>query len=113
MGNKARKTGMICLFNRSTNRTTGFIGITPILLVFLLYIHPVHASHILIPMDNSQTNHLKAYGIAYWVLDNQVEIVWLLNYRGGSFVTKYYQKYENELIIRGVSIQHRVINMDL
>lgn len=65
----------------------------------------VNASSILIPMDNSQTDHLKAYGISYWVLQGEIEVDWLLNYRGGSFMFKYYQKFENELIIRGVSYQ--------
>ena len=46
------------------------------------------ASYLLIPMDDTQTNHLKAYGIAYWVLENQQEVDWLLNYRGGSFLIK-------------------------
>ncbi len=64
-----------------------------------------HASHILIPMDETQTNHLKAYGISYWILEQDIEIDWLLNYRGGSFMCKYSQKFENELIIRGVSYQ--------
>ena len=63
------------------------------------------ASYILIPMDESQSNHLKAYGIAYWVLQSDVEVDWLLNYRGGSFMVRYNQKFENELIIRGVSYQ--------
>ena len=62
-------------------------------------------SSIMIAMDESQTNHLKAYGIAYWILQNDVEVNWLLNYRGGSFMFKYYQKFENELIIRGVSYE--------
>jgi hypothetical protein len=56
-------------------------------------------------MDEGQANHLKAYGIAYWVLQNEIEVDWLLNYHGGSFMFKYYQKFENELIIRGVSYQ--------
>lgn len=63
------------------------------------------ASYILIPMDEKQTNHLKGYGIAYWILQNEIEVDWLLNYRGGSFMCKYYQKFENELIIRGVSYE--------
>ncbi|MDX1628840.1 MAG: asparagine synthetase B [Fulvivirga sp.] len=63
------------------------------------------ASYILIPMDEKQTNHLKAYGISYWILQNDIEVDWLLNYRGGSFMFKYYQKFENELIIRGVSYE--------
>jgi len=54
-------------------------------------------------MDNTQSNHLKAYGIAYWVLDQDITIDWLLNYQGGSFLIDHYQKIENELIIRGVS----------
>jgi hypothetical protein len=61
------------------------------------------ASSIMIPMDKTQANHLKAYGIAFYVLQNQVEVDWLLNYRGGSFLLQYDQKFENELIIRGVS----------
>jgi hypothetical protein len=54
-------------------------------------------------MDDTQSNHLKAYGMAYWVLQNEIEVDWLLNYKGGSFMIKYYQNFENELIIRGVS----------
>ena len=44
---------------------------------------------ILIPMDASQTNHLKAYGVCYAILKNGGEADWLLNYRGGSFLTDY------------------------
>ena len=79
-----------------------------ILLVLLIVItstFKAFSSYILIPMDEHQTNHLKAYGIAYWVLQNDIEVDWLLNYKGGSFMLKYYQKFENELIIRGVSYQ--------
>lgn len=54
-------------------------------------------------MDDSQTNHLKAYGISYWVLQQEEIVNWLLNYRGGSFMFKHNQNFENELIIRGVS----------
>jgi hypothetical protein len=63
------------------------------------------ANSILLPMDQRQANHLKAYGIAYWVLQHDTEVDWLLNYRGGSFLFKYTQKFENELIIRGVSYE--------
>jgi hypothetical protein len=63
------------------------------------------AAHILIPMDNSQRNHLKAYGIAYWVLTHETEVSWLLNYRGGSFMFQHHSAFENELIIRDVSYQ--------
>ena len=60
--------------------------------------------HILIPMDEaSQKDHLKAYGIAYWVLEREVSIQWLLNYRGGSFLMPYGDQIERECIVRGVS----------
>lgn len=56
-------------------------------------------------MDHTQKNHLKAYGIAYWLLENNLEIDWLLNYRGGSFLVKHIKTIEEELIIRGVSFE--------
>lgn len=79
----------------------------PIIIFFLLLgiTSTTFATQLLIPMDKTQRNHLKAYGIAYWVLANDVEVNWLLNYRGGSFMVKHYQKIENELIIRGVSYE--------
>ena len=56
-------------------------------------------------MDQSQANHLKAYGVAFWVLENGVEVEWLLNYRGGSFLMPNIAEIENECVIRGVSYQ--------
>ena len=77
-----------------------------ILLSFILLLtKSAFGSYVLVPMDDRQTNHLKAYGISYWVLQNDIEVDWLLNYRGGSFMFKYYQKFENELIIRGISYE--------
>ncbi len=58
---------------------------------------------ILIPMDLKQTDHLKAYGVAYWVLTRGVNVEWLLNYRGGSFMMDYYPEIEREIRIRGVT----------
>lgn len=63
------------------------------------------SASILIPMDDTQKNHLKAYGIAYWVLTHDVEIYWLLNYRGGSYMFSHNQSFEDECIIRGVTYQ--------
>jgi hypothetical protein len=61
---------------------------------------------ILIPMDaNSQKNHLKAYGIAYWIIQNDIEVDWLLNYRGGSFMCDIQDAIEKECIYRGVSYE--------
>ncbi|WP_114783085.1 asparagine synthetase B [Botryobacter ruber] len=61
------------------------------------------ASQILVPMDGTQKNHLKSYGVAYWVLQNHEEVDWLLNYRGGSFAFRHSAKIESELTVRGVS----------
>lgn len=72
------------------------------LLIFLGASLQAFCSYLFLPMDEKQSNHLKAYGIAYWILQNDIEVDWLLNYRGGSFMFKYYQQFENELIIRGV-----------
>jgi hypothetical protein len=69
---------------------------------FLLLVVPLKATQILIPMDEAQNNHLKAYGIAFWTLENEVVIEWLLNYRGGSFLIPHLKTIEEELIIRGV-----------
>jgi hypothetical protein len=54
-------------------------------------------------MDDTQKNHLKAYGIAYWVLQHDIEIYWLLNYRGGSYMFAHAKEFEDECIIRDVS----------
>lgn len=60
------------------------------------------SAYMLIPMDETQSNHLKAYGVAYWVLEQEVEVDWLLNYRGGSFMFRYHDLIEQECKIRGV-----------
>ena len=63
------------------------------------------ASSILIPMDDTQRNHLKAYGIAYFMLQQGIETDWLLNYRGGSFLAPYSLAIKNECTIRGISFE--------
>lgn len=73
------------------------------LLVVLLSFSGLKASYIFLPMDTDQSNHLKAYGITYWVLDQGVEAWWLLNYRGGSFAFPYNEAFEKECKIRDVS----------
>jgi len=64
------------------------------------------ASTLLIPMDaESQKDHLKAYGITYWVLSKQQKVQWLLNYRGGSFLLPDGENIRKECQIRGVSFE--------
>lgn len=61
------------------------------------------ATKLLIPMDGTQKDHLKAYGIAYWTLQRDVTVEWLLNYRGGSFLIDHFAAIEQECTIRGVT----------
>lgn len=78
------------------------------LFFFLLFLFSlqISASSILIPMDaDSQKNHLKAYGITYWVLAKQQKVQWLLNYRGGSFLLPDGESIRKECQIRGVSFE--------
>lgn len=79
----------------------------PLLLtiLFSFFFFTGRSSSILIPMDETQTNHLKSYGAAFWMLENELVIEWLLNYRGGSFLCPHLKAVEEELIIRGVSYQ--------
>ncbi len=72
-----------------------------LLLLFML-VNGVWAQYILIPMDLSQTDHLKAYGIAYWVLKQGINVEWLLNYRGGSFLFTDTKGFRDECSLRGV-----------
>ncbi|WP_283639548.1 asparagine synthetase B [Mesonia mobilis] len=77
------------------------------LILFLFFIpFQQYASYVLIPMDaESQTDHLKAYGITYWVLNKQQKVKWLLNYRGGSFLMPDTEELKKECKIRGVSFE--------
>lgn len=64
-----------------------------------------NATRILIPMDNEQKNHLKSYGIAFWLLKQDGEVNWLLNYKGGSFMMQFSASLEKECRLRGVSYE--------
>ena len=70
-----------------------------------LAISSMAQGYILLPMDDSQEDHLKAYGITYEVLEIKQEAYWLLNYRGGSFAFKYDDSFKLECINRGVSYE--------
>jgi hypothetical protein len=76
-----------------------------LLFLFLFAFGVSRAAQILVPMDMAQANHLKAYGIAYWVLKQNVTVDWLLNYRGGSFAIPFASAIESECKIRGVSYE--------
>jgi len=53
-------------------------------------------------MDDSQTDHLKAYGVVYKALDNGAKAEWLLNYQGGSFLIDYSQQVVDMCLLMGV-----------
>ncbi len=72
---------------------------------FLLLLLQASAIQLLIPMDDTQKNHLKSYGIAYWALERNVEVKWLLNYRGGSFLMQHSPEIENECVVRGITYE--------
>lgn len=63
------------------------------------------AAWLMIPMDAAQKNHLKAYGIAFLSLKKGMEVKWLLNYRGGSFLMDLQPEIQAECVIRGVTFE--------
>jgi hypothetical protein len=71
-------------------------------IVLFLSIQSLFSQNLLIPMDLTQTDHLKAYGVAYWTLKRGINVEWLLNFRGGSFLMPFFPELENECLIRGV-----------
>ncbi|HHL73095.1 MAG TPA: asparagine synthetase B [Bacteroidetes bacterium] len=91
---------MTCEKNTIRPRT----GSVLLLMIALFLSAPVLLGQkLLVYMDLRQTDHLKAYGIAYWTLERGVPVEWLLNYRGGSFLIDSYPEIERELRVRGVA----------
>jgi hypothetical protein len=72
------------------------------LLFAFLFVLQARATQIIVPMDDGQTDHLKAYGLAYYCLENSITIDWLLNYRGGSFLLPHLRSLEEELLVRNI-----------
>ena len=77
-----------------------------ILIVIILAISLSASAEILIPMDLTQSNHLKAYGVAFSALKMQMTVKWLLNYRGGSWIIPDSPEIEGLRNIRGVSYEN-------
>ncbi len=73
------------------------------ILLLAFFAQASYGAYILIPMDTDQKDHLKAYGITYWVLDKGGQAWWLLNYRGGSFAFRHNPVFEKECLTRGVT----------
>jgi hypothetical protein len=66
---------------------------------------PASAQQLLVPMDRGQSNHLRAYGLTFWVLERGDQAEWLLNYRGGSFLLPDGEAVRAEAAIRGVRVE--------
>ena len=65
------------------------------------------SARLLIPMDLSQTDHLKAYGVAYHVLQRGQDVEWLLNYRGGSFLLDDDPAIRRDCALSGVAVEQK------
>lgn len=96
---------MILTFKATKMYLSNKLFTTLLLFCYLSTASKTWSTQLLVPMDVTQSNHLKAYGIAYWTLENGVLIEWLLNYKGGSFLMPHLQEIERELKIRGVKYQ--------
>lgn len=66
---------------------------------------PLAAQQLLVPMDRTQADHLKAYGLTYWVIERGEAAEWLLNYRAGSFLLPDVPEVRAEAALRGVTVQ--------
>jgi len=74
-------------------------------LLLILAAPGVRGQSLLVPMDRSQRNHLKAYGLTYWTLGQVGRAEWLLNYRGGSFLLPDLEGVRREAALRGVTVE--------
>jgi len=81
--------------------------ISLLLFLLLMIASSASAQWLLVPMDGTQTNHLKAYGLTYWTLQvpREYDAKWLLNYRGGSFLLKDSPDVQLKAQTMGVSFQ--------
>jgi len=80
------------------------------IIIFFLFCNLIYSQKILIPMDNNQNDHLKAYGLVYYMLTKSNNVEWLLNYRGGSFLLNSQDIIIKEAQLRGVTIYN--VNSD-
>ncbi len=75
------------------------------IILFIILIPALLGAEILIPMDFTQSNHLKAYGVSFEALKEQYVVKWLLNYRGGSFLMPESESLAALCNIRGVRFE--------
>ena len=71
---------------------------------------PARAQYVLVPMDQAQSDHLKAYGLTYWVLTHGLTAEWVLNYRAGSFLLPDRADVRREAALRNVAFEPQTIS---
>ena len=74
-------------------------------IILLSFIQIGLSQKILIPMDQAQKDHLKAYGTAFWILGEDINVEWILNYRGGAFLMDSYPEVAQECRVPGVTFE--------
>ena len=94
--------GDMCLEYPPRTSPRLFFSVLALSLCLLGAASNARADKLLIPMDLGQTNHLKAYGLAYWALQQRIDVEWLLNYRGGAFMLDYVDTAAGEARLRDV-----------
>jgi len=77
------------------------------MLLLPLGILPAQAAWLLVPMDETQTDHLRAYGLTYLMLERGQRVEWLLNYRFGSFLTEKSDMVSDQALLLGVKIENK------
>ncbi|HSR42967.1 MAG TPA: hypothetical protein VLL48_12360, partial [Longimicrobiales bacterium] len=65
----------------------------------------VAGQDLLVPMDRSQANHLRAYGLTFWTLEQGLTAEWLLNFRDGAFLLPDTEGVRREAALRGVTVE--------
>ena len=75
------------------------------LLALLFAWRAAGAQHLLLPMDEAQANHLKAYGVVFGALVENVRSEWLINYRGGAFLVPDLPSVRRAAALAGVSAE--------
>jgi len=76
-----------------------------ITLLLILSANLLWLQKLLIPMDATQRDHLKAYGVTFWTLKRNINVEWFLNYRGGSFLMDALPEIQRECQVRGVTTE--------
>ena len=83
----------------------GFCTVAALCTAALASFETVAGQMLLVPMDRAQANHLKAYGLTYWVLEQDGRAEWLLNFQGGAFLLPDTEGTRRKAALMGVTIQ--------